>query len=239
MREFCLVPRAIVDRYTSPSTMAPQPSQPAEGTPQDRAPAPAPLAPAAPAPAGNRTSEAETAVLRPPLPSRAGGVARRIGGARGVFYLARRKGRVSASSSLPLPPHQRAARPRATATTNSPDPRPSLETQLPTYFSDSLLPYASALLNYYRHQSLLQWDRAGHIVSPFTGLNIIDVITVYSRGKGAVPSAQKPLYKMLQSFAPIPLSYIKNTSVKTLLSSTRGRAGAMIKEKRRQWKPYG
>ena len=143
-----------------------------------------------------------------------------------MFYYYPRKAQSMASLPLPL------AQSRARAP--SPAARPSLETQLPAFFSESLLPYASALINFYRNQSLLQWDQSGNITAPFSGLNIMDVIAVFSRAKGAVPKEQRAMYRMLQSFAPIPLSYIKNASVRSLLSGT-AREGNMKIE---QWKPY-
>ena len=215
MKQFCLVPRAIVERY-SPSSATSSAAEPPRVTP---------------VPMEERVSATDAGGGQDP-PRRAASSGRaprgraKRAGARPVFYYSSRKGQSMPSLPLPL------ARPKTRAP--SPVSRPSLELQLPAFFSDTLLPYASALMNYYRNQSLLQWDETGNITAPFSGLNIIDAITVFSKAKGGVPKSQKPMYRMLQSFAPIPLSYIKNISLKSILKGT-SRAGAM---KIKQWKPY-
>lgn len=115
------------------------------------------------------------------------------------------------------------------------------------FFKNTQQDYAKSLLGIYQQQPLIRWDEMGQLQSPVSVLNILDVIK-YMTSATSLSLKEKDLLRLLHSFAPIPLEYVRNPTAKRFLSGRDYKGGGSTKSmpafaskhmrKKMRWNPY-
>ena len=82
----------------------------------------------------------------------------------------------------------------------------------------------------------VEWNEKGDLMSPFSKINIIELLNKFSQTSGKLPEEMLPQVKLLLSVAGIQKGYIKNKTIRSQLSQKGeggggGRGGV-------RWLPY-
>lgn len=110
---------------------------------------------------------------------------------------------------------------------------PNLELIINLYVKQNSKDYVRSMLQFL--EKSVQWDENGDVMTPFTNINIVDLLNKFSYNAGKLEANLLPNVKLLLQVTAMPLEYIRNRSIRTQLmtSSQEGGGGG-----RRRWLKY-